>query len=117
MGKRIESPIKRFAGAVELKDPLPYPLALKYEEAVRQMVEVRDGREAKDMTGAEVARMYAPIIPVLVESVEIWDLQNFPEHPSAETFPGTPRVAVLYLLGWLINAVTEIYNGDSVPNA
>ena len=121
MGKRIESPIKRFAGAVELKDPLPYYLVTKYEAAgqiSRAWRAAHPDFDPEKTTLGDIAALYEPYIPVVIEAVEKWDIVGLPEKPTAETWPGTPRKAAISLLAWLIGQVTELYagNGDDDPN-
>jgi hypothetical protein len=103
--KRIESPVKKFPGAVEFHDPLPYLTVLKFERVAREA--------KKDADAGEI------FIPVILEAVEKWDLQNFPEQPTLEAFPGTPRAAIHQLIAWLLNEMTAIYKGsaDDDPNA
>ena len=105
MGKLIECPVKRFAGSVELKDPLPYLVVVSFEAAAR------DARG----TGDDMGKCF---LPVLIEAVEKWNLENIPEGVKLETFPGSPRKAVLELIAWLMNEVTAIYKGneDNDPN-
>ena len=105
MSKKIASPVKKFAGFVELREPLPYPAVLKYERASRSFK-----KESDDL--GEV------FLPAILESVESWNLMGVPEKPTPETFPGTPRPEVNRLLAWLLNEITALYlgNEDNDPN-
>ena len=107
MSKHVESPVKRFSGSVELKDPLPYLVVVRFEQAVGTL---RADATAKD-AGAH-------FLPVLLDCAEKWELKNFPETLTVDNFPGTPRKDSLALIAWLINEVTAIYKGneDNDPN-
>lgn len=59
-----------------------------------------------------------PKIPALLACVEKWELKNFPDAPTPETFPLTPRRASHELIGWLFKELTDIYIGETdIPNA
>jgi hypothetical protein len=105
MSKSVISPVKYFAGSVVLKDPLPYFVVVRFEQTAREA-----GGKAEDM-GAQ-------FLPVILDCVEKWELQNIPENPTPETFPGTPRPPTLRLIAWLLNEITAIYKGneDNDPN-
>jgi hypothetical protein len=106
MSKRVECSIKRFKGAVEFKDPLPYPTVIKFERAIRE----KKANEEQDL--GEL------LLPLFIESVEKWELKNFPEKPTVETWPGSPRAAAGELIAFLIGEITQIYKGseDNDPN-
>ena len=103
MGKSVICPVKKFAGAVVFKDPLPYNTVVKFETA------------ARDATAQDVGIKF---LPVILEAVEKWELKNFPAVPTVDNFPGTPRKAVYELIAWLLNEMTAIYQGneDGDPN-
>lgn len=105
MSKTVTCPVKRFEGDVVFKDPIPYLTVLKFERAARS-------------SDNEAASLSESFIPIVIEAVESWKLKNFPENPTAETFPGTPRASIFKLVAWLLNEFTEIYKGneDNDPN-
>ena len=95
--KVITSPVKHFSGTVTLKDPLPYVTVVKFEQVIRSKEDIDAGQK---------------FLPVILESVEKWGIQNMPEGVTVETFPGTPRRAVYELIAWLLNELTVIYKGN-----
>jgi len=103
MGKRVESTVKKFPGFVVFMDPIPDPTCRKLEYVMRNL--------EKD-TWEEV------LIPVLIDAVEAWELENFVENPTPETFPGSPRASYHRLVAWLLGEITSIYTGneDDDPN-
>ena len=106
MGKIVTCPVKRYEGSVTIKDPIPYLDILKLERAGREF-----SWETSDIGDA--------FIPPILACIEKWELKNFPENPTLETFPGTPRSKVNRLLAWLLNSVRVVYvgNEDNDPNA
>lgn len=103
MSKTVTSPVKRFAGTVVLRDPLPYLTVTKFEKVIRDNIEADMGEK---------------FLPVILESVEKWELKNIPDSMTVENFPGTPRKAVYELIAWLLGELTAIYKGneDGDPN-
>ena len=97
MGKRVESPVKKFPGFVVFRDPLPYYTVLKLERTMRELVQDEDVGEK--------------LLPVIIESVETWELEGLTS-PTLETFPGSPRVSIHRLIAWLLGEITAIYKGN-----
>ena len=106
MSKTIICPVKHFAGEVDLKDPLPYLVTVRFEQVAREASGLADD-------------IGAQFLPVLLDCVEQWRLSNIASPPTVDTFPGTPRPATLKLVAWLLNEVTALYKGneESDPNA
>ena len=116
MSKVIESPVKRFPGSVTLKDPLPFPLVVKWEEA---LAKVKRG----DDQAALLQSIESSLYPLVVEMVEAWDLKNVQTPVTAENFPnavkGTSAKSTHELVDLLIVECQAVYNGneDADPNA
>lgn len=107
MPKAITSPVKRWSGTVTLSDPLTFPQAIAFEEALDSIKTL-----GKD---ASIAKYYAAILPGVLACVDDWDLADFPDNPAVDNFPATPRVASIKLLDWLIDEITHLYN-DAEPD-
>jgi hypothetical protein len=115
MSKTIKSPFEKWAGSVTLADPLTLAQA--------ELIEA--GMQAPDGIKAEVEKdrivFYTTFdktqLPALFGCVEKWELTNFPDNPTFETFPFSPRSDSHKLIEWLFQALQEIYTGESkVPN-
>lgn len=107
MPKQITSPVKRWPGTVTISDPLTFPQVLKLEAALS---EVR-GRE--EVSKSEVDAL---LLPALLECVQEWRLENFPQGVNVDNFPATPRRPSAELIAWLLTEVTELYvEAEAVP--
>ena len=110
MGKRVECSVKRFKGAVEFKDPLPYHLLVKFRAAIQVL---------KDAPDSDLGVL---LIPCILEAVEAWDIPNIQKPLTADNFPngkaGTSALSTQTFIAWLINEMTAVYKGseDSDPN-
>lgn len=101
------SPVKRFAGRITLPDSLTYPQLIAWEQALA-------AAQADGLTN--VQRWYA-LIPGVLACVETWELAGVPDHPTADTFPSTPRVAADKLLRWVMDNIrAAIVEDDNAPN-
>lgn len=136
MTKRIESPSKRWAGYVLLHDPLNLEQVFAIEDAREAIFELEEFTEANPSktiqkinqirTQNNLAAMNIPlssrehkfILPVLFRCVSEWHLDNFPEKPTIENFPASPRRDVSELISWIWDAIDTIYAGEieEVPN-
>jgi hypothetical protein len=110
VSKVITSPVKRFPGTVTLSDPLTFPQAIAFEDG---LAAVRSDREAGSITKVRFA-----LLPGVLACVEAWRLGNFPESPSVDSFPSTPRQSVAELIDWLVGEVSALYQeSEEVPLA
>jgi hypothetical protein len=56
-------------------------------------------------------------IPAVIACVEKWELKDFPEQPTVETFPWSPRKDSHELIDWLMGEIRKIYQGElEIPN-
>ena len=108
--RKVESPVEKFPGVVELSEPFTMPQALAWERAIREMASLED----EDKTILEFDNL---ILPVIFEMVEKWNIEGLPENVTPETFPATPRTASAELIGWLVKEIGIIYKGEELdPN-
>ena len=111
MSKIITSPVKRFPGTVVLADPLTFPQANAFEDALVAVRELGDGISL-------TKQMYA-WLPGILPCVEEWHLNSgFPERPALDNFPRTPGDPIARLVFWLVGEITALYKeADEVPLA
>jgi hypothetical protein len=106
----ISSPVKRFPGTVNCPDMLTLPQVLQIENALREMA---GQRETMAAAGFDYAYLKA-ILPLYSD----WHIEGVPAEPTSETFPGSPRVDSARLIAWLIDAIMQVYRGETdIPNA
>lgn len=107
MSKTVTSPIERYPGSVILADPQTYPQYLAWKAAVTEASQIED----TDLK-------FQAFLPGVCAVVEKWELTEC-EQLTPDTFPATPRLAAIGLLGWLIGEVNKIVTGadtDGLPN-
>lgn len=110
MSKRIESPVKRWPGYVVLSDPLTFPMVYAFEDALNAVQIAKD-----DLTTTRADQL---ILPGMLACVEEFELEGFPTHPTAETFPATPRIPSNRLIAWLVSEISKLYQeASTIPNA
>jgi hypothetical protein len=107
MSKVVTSPVKKWPGTVTLSDPLSFPQALAFEDAI-------DAVNALEKPSQH--RLNYTLLPAVLGCVEKWELEGLGDPPSP--FPATPSVASARLITWLIREVTALFQeADEVPNA
>lgn len=110
MSKTITSPVKRYPGTVTLSDPLTFPQAFAFEDALEAVKEARE-------TGSP-ARIRFALLPGIIACVEEWHLDGFPSKPTLDTFPSTPRKSSAEIIDWLVGEISALYReADEVPLA
>lgn len=108
MSKTITSPVKRYPGTVVLSDPLTFPQAFAFEDALGAVSEARES--------GNMGRIRYALLPGILACVEEWHLSGFPERPALDNFPSTPRVSIASLIDWLVEELTALYReADDVP--
>lgn len=123
--KKVISPSKRWAGYVLLHDPLNLDMVFAIEEAQDRATEIEPSKFLQKVseTGVQIGTTWssksdALLIPVFLKCVSEWHLENFPESPSVENFPASPRKDVRELIDWLWEEINKVYTGETeVPNA
>lgn len=126
VSKVIISPVKHFPGTVTIADPLNFPQWMAWRAALDnatlehdKAAESAGGEEKPAMTYGEVGLDDAcamAMIPGVCAVVERWELTNFPEMVTPETFPATPRWKIAALLVWLTREIDAVAFGDGDPN-
>ena len=110
MSKTITSPVKRYPGTVVLSDPLTFPQAFAFEDALAAVVEARES--------GSMGRIRFALLPGILACVEEWHLSGFPEKPALDNFPSTPRQSIASVIDWLVEEITALYReADEVPLA
>lgn len=109
MGKILQSPVARYPGTVTIPDYLVAEQDLAFEDAMATPAEIQGTHG--------VGHYLQAILPGVIACVTEWNLANFPEHPTLENFPRTPRKPVTQLVSFLVTEISKVYtDGDSVPN-
>lgn len=127
VSKIIESPVRHFPGTVTIADPLNFSQWVAWRAALdnaslerEKAVEAVGGEEKPPMTYGEIGLDDAcavAAIPGICACVERWELANFPEAVTPETFPATPRWRIAALLVWLTREIDAVaFRGGSDPN-
>lgn len=127
MGKRVESPNRRWGGYVIISEPLTIPQTIAFEDAVsnaRENAVVRGEIESVVIDGGEEIKRLRSIsehykydlLSGIIPCVEEWGLRNFPENVTVDTFPGSPKIESANLIAWLIAEITNVYVGNDIPN-
>lgn len=123
MPKVIQSPVKHFPGTVTLSEPLTLPQVVKIDECLLarkqyfEEVEVDGKHEYRLKDGSFWSNANTVEVGAIVECVDEWDLKNFPDAVTPDTFPGSPRAASVQLINWLVIEVLKVYRGEvEVPN-
>ena len=110
MPKVITSPVKRFPGTVTLSDPLTFPQVIAFQDAIGDVQELEEGEKTWP-------KMLYALLPGIIACVEKWELEGVSEHPTVDTFPGTPLMSAGKLVDWLQGEVTALLvEAETVPN-
>jgi hypothetical protein len=111
MSKKITINNKVWTGTVTIFDRLYLPQVELVEAALLDEPQVMEGK-------VKLTNLDKPKLPALLACVEKWDIPNFPENVSIETFPFTPRRAAHELITQIFSEIALVYNGElEVPNA
>lgn len=105
---RRESPVEQFPGHIILPDFLNVRQVRVFEDAY-----FGDPNEAKQkgkrvFISVEDER----ILPVILDIVQEWHLENMPEKPTIETFPMTPVSVGHALISWISKELYKLYVGE-----
>lgn len=102
MGKRIESPVKRWPGHVIIEDPLTFPTLIAWQDTLEKL----DGASWGD--ALSTPRLSLDLLRGICAVVKEWHLNGLTD-VTPETFPATPRVASGRLIAWLVNEISALY--------
>lgn len=110
--KQIEINTGRWTGHVVLHDPIPLIKLATFEDSVTEALKI-DKNLGK-------AKSHVALLPALLECVSEWHINDIPEKPNLETFPGAgsgiSKVDVAILVNLIVNRLMKLYQGDD-PNA
>ena len=123
--KKVISPSKRWTGHVLLHDPFNLDMVFAIEEAQDRATELEPSKFLQKVGEAGVSvgttwssKSDALLIPAFLKCVAEWHLENFPENPTVENFPASPRRDARILIDWLWDEINVIYVGETeIPNA
>lgn len=105
MSKHV-SPVEKYPGAVELKDPLGWDDVIAFEAAIA---------EAQEKRGAASDRA---MLPGLLACIARFEVTGLPEHPAIADIPAVPVRPRSELVRWLTSLVLAAYVGErEIPNA
>ena len=108
--KIITSPIKRWAGTVQIADPLTQAQAHEIEKATDLISEFRD--TLKEGEKYKISQVDDIHLPAILACVEKWELADF-----TLPFPYSPRLESHNLIEWLFREILAVYVGDlKIPN-
>ena len=109
MPKVIKSNSVRWSGSVTISDPMTLPQVMAIEEVFGNPSDT-GGRVMKSVIDIK-------LLPAIIACVEKWNLENFPEAVTVDTFPATPRAESSALIRWLWDELYKVYIGEiEVPN-
>lgn len=114
MSKVISINSKVWHGTVAIFDRLYLPQVELVEAALlderETITSAKDGH-------VRFTQLDKPKLPALLACVEKWNLTDFPEPVTVETFPLTPRKAAHELIEQVFDEIRKVYNGEiEVPN-
>lgn len=123
MSKTITIKNKKWEGTVTLFDRLFLSQVEAIEEAlldtppaIEREIIGKEGKKEK-VFSTRFTHLDKPKIPALLACVEKWEIKDFPENPTLETFPLTPRKPAHDLIEQIFDEIKIIYNGEiEVPN-
>ena len=103
----------RWGGNITIHSHLTYPQVIAYESSIAAGQEYLEEHGEDAMT----AVYNHLVLPGVIGCIEEWELADFPETVTADTFPATPRVAAAKLLVWVIESIRETMRDDEdIPN-
>lgn len=105
MTKVITSPVDRWPGTITLPDYLSFPQEAEWEDAI----EAAGGEELALIDAASKPRPAMALLPAILGIVQEWRLEGFPEYPTLDTFPATPKLSSARLLAWIIGEIAALY--------
>ena len=74
--------------------------------------------EAKEGDTVWLTVIDGQLLPAILSCVEKWELANFPETVTVDTFPFSPRIESHKLQEWIFEEISKVYGGEiEVPNA
>lgn len=127
MSKVITSTLARFPGTVTIADPMNFSQWMAWRAArdnanlqhVAAVGEDEEGKATRTLTYGEIGLVDAytlATLPGVLACVEKWELENFPNSLTIETFPAAgskyTRLDIANLLIWLAHEVDDVAFGE-----
>ncbi len=114
MPKILQSPVTRWPGSITLPDYLNFPQEAVWEAAIDAI-----GAGATVIETAAKPAGAMVILPAILDIVQGWELGGgFPEKPTLENFPATPKQSSAVLIAWIIGEISSLYEeGQELPLA
>jgi hypothetical protein len=110
VSKVITSPSKRWKGSVTIADQLYLPQVELIEIGLEPIL-------SNKTDSIFLTVLDKPKMPAILACVESWNLENFPNPPTVENFPMSPRKASHDLITWLFTEIRNVYIGElEIPN-
>ena len=127
MSKVITSTLARFPGTVTIADPMNFSQWMAWRASrdnanlqhVAAVGEDEEGKATRTLTYGEIGLVDAytlATLPGVLACVEKWELENFPNSLTVETFPAAgskyTRLDIANLLIWLAHEVDDVAFGE-----
>jgi hypothetical protein len=132
MSKVIVSAVKRFPGTVTISDPMTFSQWMAWRasrdnatlEHAHAVGENDEGQPVSTLTYGDIGMVDAysiATIPGVLACVEKWELENFPETVTVDTFPAAgsnyTRWDIAALLVWIAKEIDAVaFGGGDDPN-
>jgi len=115
MSRTININLSAWRGTVEIFDRLHLSQVELVEEAL-----LDEGEQVKNIPESgriRFTQLDKPKLPALLACVEKWNLSDFPDSVTVDTFPMTPRKAAHELIETIFDEIRKVFNGElQVPN-
>lgn len=114
----ITSSSTHWTGTVKIFDQFTLPQVEAVEEALQPIPNLEEDKKVS------LTILDKPKLPAILLCVEEWHLTTakadkpaFPEKPSIDNFPMSPRKASHDLIQWIFDEIFKVYLGEKeVPN-
>lgn len=117
MSKKIDVNIGKWSGSVLIADPIYKSQAIAIETAMSESDESEIRRPPGQPNNVWLSVNNIKQLPAIIACVEEWHIQNFPDNPTNETFPFSPRKKSDELIAHLFREIWKVYIGEAqIPN-
>ena len=115
----LDSPVKRWPGKIHLPDYLNFRLEAEWERAIEDIGKEADGADNSVLSVSARPAQAMIILPVVLSIVQKWELGGgFPQYPTIDDFPATPKQSSALLLAFVIGEINKLYEeAQDVPLA
>ena len=110
MSKTVTYTSEKWGGSVTLSDPLTIAQEAEWEYSYSAMQAARE-------RGGEISALVVALLPGINACVEKWELKDFPERPTLDSWPRHQKMESAKLLACLVKNILDLYNdAQTVPN-